>query len=402
MTEIPSPRWTFVVALACLYACDDGTPSAETKLQLSDSAGVRVVELPALEALAAPRLPARRIFTSERRGPDLYLPMTGLFLGPDTIVVSDGSELLRLSLSDTHVEKLGRQGEGPGEYMGPNWIQRRPDGGYAVYDAGLLRMTLLSPRFEVEGTRSYNSGDRVIGLLPLHLAPDTVLWATHGFSNWFHRGEWRDTLPILRMPAPGRTDTAMVIPGPEKRAVRTKLGSLRVPIGFARTGFASGSEGGFVAGANDSLRIRSFDGEGRLRLVLRGPAAEAPVSEDRRRTWHRAVMDDIPLDRLDVEREYDKAYARNTLPAFDGLHLDADGRVWVGAWPDQSAKEKTWFLFGSGGELLGTVDLPRRQFPFGMAFPEILAVHDNRVAVIRTGEWEEEFLDVYEFDTRWD
>ena len=42
------------------------------------------------------------------------------------------------------VGAFGREGEGPGEFRGPLWLLRGPDGLVAAFDLGLARLTFLS------------------------------------------------------------------------------------------------------------------------------------------------------------------------------------------------------------------------------------------------------------------
>jgi len=144
-----------------------------------------------------------------------------------------------------------------------------------------------------------------------------------------------------------------------------------VPLPFPRGGeLVVAPSGELVGGPNDRFEIRWWDPEGRPTRIVRWPAADRPLTDDRvesrkreMRAQYERSIDDAEarrsfLERLDLVFENGKV--PDVVPAFSELHLDPVGRLWVSEYlPSPGDGELTrWRVFSAEGRPLGTVETP--------------------------------------------
>lgn len=90
----------------------------------------------------------RRLERPDATWPEPFSLLAGLRELPDgRVLVSDGIEevLLRLDLAGGRSEQVGRTGQGPGEYRGPDALFPTADGGTLLVDLGNGRLSVFGP-----------------------------------------------------------------------------------------------------------------------------------------------------------------------------------------------------------------------------------------------------------------
>lgn len=127
--------------LACTLAGCQGSGELLSEAQIVDSAGVRVVSFGKLEEVHAPLLTAKLIFRTDPDETLLFRIGAGAFLADGSLLLaSEGdSELVLLDSKGAEIRRIGRPGEGPGEYLDPNWLQADGDGGSMTVPSGASR-----------------------------------------------------------------------------------------------------------------------------------------------------------------------------------------------------------------------------------------------------------------------
>jgi hypothetical protein len=358
-----------VLAGAGLAACGDAGEEAGDVV-VYDSAGVTLVEIPGLAGLTLPlREPVLELEVGSRPGTELYRVTAGRFLGSGRLVIGNTGtgELLYVDGSGEIVGRAGGEGDGPGEFRHITSIPEIRGDSITVYDVRLGRLTVLDPAGKAVETRPLQPPSRVVDLLPLAIG-DSVVLAIHGDSRVFRQGGvHRDTTPLMVF-RPSGVDTIGSWPGQEWAFAATDRGAFRTEVGFGRSLDAAGRDGRAVLGATDSLALSVRDAHGRERLRIRGTGGLRPVPAgplERARADRLAEFpEDLPATFLEAVEEVPY---HETYPAFDGLLLDADGRVWVGAFAEPGSVDRPWTVFGPDGLPRFRVVLPGSATPLDAA-----------------------------------
>ncbi|MXV94907.1 MAG: hypothetical protein F4Z92_03315, partial [Gemmatimonadetes bacterium] len=114
-------------------ACDPGDAGPEatqTVLEVTDSAGVKTVLLGNLDELAATRITPDLVASTREQGIELFNATMALFLDGGGLAVANAGAMEVLLLADdgSLARRVGRQGEGPGEFMEVTSLVRTPAG----------------------------------------------------------------------------------------------------------------------------------------------------------------------------------------------------------------------------------------------------------------------------------
>lgn len=381
--------------LACFLAgCQSGSEPL-SEVQVTDSAGVRVVRFGKLETVKAPVLEAKLIFRTDPDETVLFRIRSGAFLADGSLLLASAgnSDLVLLGSDGVELRRIGRSGDGPGEYRWPTWLQADNDGVW-VYDISLGRLTRLGPELRVEHSRSLGNGDVYFVLQPVTIARDTVL-AINGIGGGFRSsGEVRDTTPLYRIPRSGPMDTLGLWPSAERAFATVPQGSLFVPIIFSRMVVAAGRAGHVVIGSTDALDVRKFDLAGRLKWVLSGSMPPDQATPDEIEEYREILLAKIP-DTPEAVKAWRGGPVRTSVPPLGALAMDDQDRVWVAAGKRPGQKRRLWVVFDSTGMPYGRVSLPT-EFWGILRFNELLDVSGGRVALRLHTRLDEEYIEVWE------
>jgi hypothetical protein len=171
--------WRFQAGLVCIVFAANGCGRAERRAALfttTDSAGVRIVETMGLEAAdstdwSVDTTAMVTIGTFDGDDPYVFGDLAGITRDDQgRIVVADkqASEIRFFDAQGKFLHKVGRTGEGPGEYYYLMQLMRRPPDSLAILDYEGLRITILTG--DGKYVRSYrphkqaNTGPRVTGM----------------------------------------------------------------------------------------------------------------------------------------------------------------------------------------------------------------------------------------------
>ena len=118
---------------------------------VSDSGGVRTVLLGNLDELSAPGITPDVVASTQQHGIELFNATTALFLDDGGLAVANAGalEVLLLESDGSLARRVGRQGEGPGEFAEVTSLVKTP-AGFLVYDARLGRINEFTEAGEVK------------------------------------------------------------------------------------------------------------------------------------------------------------------------------------------------------------------------------------------------------------
>ena len=297
-----------------------------------------------------------RIGAADGVGPAAFGRVEAVELGPDgAVFVLDGlaHELRAFSASGSHSWTVGREGEGPGEFLAPFGLTVDPNGALLVFDPENQRATTVTRMGEVLDTRHVPGG---IALSPwpgrfdlygnlYSYRPDP----TEGYAFEIVRFDER-ARPTARM-LPPREGAAEFFEG------RTERGShMRARVPFTpRLVWRIDSRGRFVWASTDAVRYWRRDADGGDVELLSLEISRPPVTsqdltaalEGLRRFEQRGGS---------VER----SRIPDRKPPLETFVLDERDRIWSFRASGARASQSLLDVFDTDGTHIALVVLPFR------------------------------------------
>jgi hypothetical protein len=322
-------------------------------------------------------------------------------VGPsgEIVVVDQQGPALRLfDSAGRYVRDLGRPGQGPGEYIQISGVHFTPAGQVAIWDPANARISVFAEDGTVINTIRMTSGMRAAGqAFQVDTAGDFYVLAARSFVRyvvsqyaWLKVDPLGNVVDSLPVPRPNRVGRPLILwtPGGPLEPFTVETVSALSPYGYQ------------VVGRTDRYAVwrRLLDG-GVLRIERGG--RRLPVSRQEREEWE-AVEDYFRVRDRPGAKEFDPIPSRK--PFFRRLWVDESGRVWVSRYVAavhvaRSRQEKeedrgalsldwveppVWDVLDKGGELLGTVTLPRNTL--------VVAARGLMVWAIAHGRLDESYL----------
>ena len=367
------------VVLAMSACARSDEPTRVPEVTRTDSAGVEIV-VNAVTTAAVPvfatvdSVPALRIGSLDGRREEQFGTINDvepLKDGGAAILDGQAAEIRLFDSDGTYRMSLGSKGQGPGELESPSVLAALPGDTLAVYDTRPRRITRFGPDGALGRITSLEDTRGQIAVASF--LPDGRLL---GQSRWLNPNGGvlpreeptfvRDTVVLMLFSTDGSLqDTIDILPSREAiQSIQVGDGSVSVTkrtAAFGRTNVFAGHPDGIWSSSNDrfELRLREL-GSGRLIRIVRAPGLEEPITEELARAIQdRAVAEaETPDERRWAEAWYALSPRPETKPAYDRVVVDDQARVWVRTWsaPEPATR---WWVFDGGGDLLGSVDVPR-------------------------------------------
>lgn len=226
--------------VACLDLRSVAGAEAQTRVQVSDSAGVRNISLGRFEELSAPELTADLVFSTRALGVELYRVGDALLLANGGLALANtGDSRIMLFSEDGSLEgRVGGAGRGPGEF-GTITTLLTADAGFLAYDTRLGRLSRFSETGEFLTSSRLSAQSATVELRPLARDDAGNMLAILGVQRSFQpSGMKRDTTP------PAVVHGSRDRPGHARTAPRPGMGVRQQP----RSGGAHSSGNGVRAG----------------------------------------------------------------------------------------------------------------------------------------------------------
>ena len=191
-----------------------------------------------------------------------------------------------------------------------------------------------------------------------------------------------------------------------------------IPVGFAATALYAGRGPHAVLATTDSLDVTLYEASTPLTRIRSGHTPRQVTSREKE-AWTELVLDLYPeAVRPAQRRTLEQSTVRDTYPALGALKVAADGAVWIGGYTALDDAERNWTVLRRDGVPLGRLSLPvyrpellkvresgitgwapvELETTIPSASHELLDVAEDRIAVLRTSELGEEFIEVYAID----
>lgn len=282
---------------------------------------------------------------------------------------------------------VGRQGEGPGEYIAMRWMDRCWPDRIAVLDRQLLVEVAL------DGEQLQRRG--IIDLM--------------GQRPWFQACDGAGRFVALGIDMAswrGRAGAGLVRPDGEAvilhepEGERTSLG--RFPVGevhqqlsdagfhpLARVTQVAIGGGSVWIGTADDWEIRQYDLDGLLLRRFRRPGDPQPLDPDRVRELLDRELETLPPRMREFWRgRLGPDDNPPSLPAYDAFLADSQGRLWVRAYAPAGTGGNDWSVFDQEGRWLGEMTLPGTFEPLDIGPDRLLGMEldeldQPRVSVYR-------------------
>ncbi len=364
---------------------------------------VPTIRLSARELDAAPRWQAPVEYSTAGHDSLRPWPFAAAAFGPDTsLIVGAGTELFSLGPGGQGLRRLGRQGDGPGEYRTVFRIIPAADSALLVADLN-GRVTRIRPDGSVLGVipRLEAGGSGRESEPVASLGPDRIVatwWQqrpNRGALEGLPAGDFeRDPVPLLVFDSTGRwVDSLGTWSGLERVVVPQSGGMSRIPPAFARSTLHDARGDAIAIGPTDSVDVTLLrDGRPVLRLFVAGEAE--PPSRELEAAWRRGVVEELGEVGDLVIRALAGAPRVAALPRVGALVVDDERNLWVGGYVPPGGTVRPWTVFSPAGKPIGRLDLPAMVEAFLPGRSEILDASHGRLALLRETEAGERFIEV--------
>jgi hypothetical protein len=394
--------WAAALGLiACAGESDRSLEDTSADLMVTDSAGIQVISSRRSASvgldwhLAAPSV---EIGTVDGGDPAYALDRVRMAnrLPDGRIVILNGgsSELLFYDSTGLHLRTVGGAGLGPGEYRILVSVAVIDDSLW-VFDGGLGRVSVLELHgnyvrsfrldptadptrplrlYRLAGALTDSSFVLLPWLFPAHTRPQSLVFWDE-VENLLYSRNGR----LLRTIAPASGMEIQARARPQSTTLRQ----------FGRQSATAVSDSLLYYSAAERFEIRAYDGNGRLRRIIRFDHEPVQVTGERwRQLWRRAVAtqdDDIG----EPHSQWEAVDLPDREPAHGSRMVVSDGGdLWIEEyahpWEDVIPG---WHVFAPTGQWLGVVRAAARLEIHQVGTWGVLASRRDRLGVERVGIW---------------
>lgn len=326
---------------------------------------------------------------------DVFTLISAAFTSPDgrlVIANKDHPPEIRIYAPDgTLLQRIGRAGEGPGEFKGVTWVQQKGRDTLVAYDLWLSRLTQLTMDGAVLSTATVQVGAASPGVWALlGLAPDGTAVARPNMSAVSGSGPSRSKTSLQRVDvATGELSPIAVVDDlefvPTSRNVR---GTIR-PV-FGLTAPVVIADGRVFVGAGDRFRVDEYsvrgDTIGSFAMDYERRDVDAADLEAHK---ERVLAGSRAEDVVHTERYFRDAPAGEQFPALEAtgmeagksILLDSEQRLWVQEYLMPRADSAHWIIFSAEREPIARLLVDRALRLTQVDGGRVVAVHTDDVGV---------------------
>ncbi|MDE2771906.1 MAG: 6-bladed beta-propeller [Bacteroidota bacterium] len=261
------------------------------------------------------------------------------------------------------MQRIGRGGDGPGEFRSTPLIHVGPKDTVYALDTRATRLAVFAPNnfapvetIDISGTETFDAEFQTIQVVRYLIGV-----VEDGFLV-----QYRDAkIPLMSdMDAPEHTvlkllnwngdvsaDTLVKMPDRDMVYAQARgQRSMMAKIPFGRDAFMALSPDNLLYyGRNDAIEIQIHSIDGTTRRSIRVPHDPVPVTDDERYNWVSAYPDGTQDEMRSV--------LPRTRPAYEALLLDDSERIWLRLSAPEGALETRWIVVDLEGRIQATTKL---------------------------------------------
>ncbi len=378
-----------------------GMPQDRVVFEVRDSAGVRIVESVVHNATPPHTLSGMPVFDhSGLNANDPFFELRGgLFWDDGSVVVTEATRVVHMDRSGKIVFKLGRSGEGPGEFRGIRGLAFANPDQLVVVDSRLRRLTVIRDGV-VEDARQIRGiePDRPWDIHALDSLSFILGTAVTGSSMPGNRVDGRLRLPfhVFRISRDG--DVMNALPpfrGAEVVFARVGGTALFGEAPLSRSGTVAALGSNVVLSEGEGIEIKILDVEGGLERIYRVQGIDLSVDRQALEAYLSPRIERVPgkgpqeklrdvlLDDLPDQR-----------PGVSALRVSDDGDIWVREYAFEGERDyELWRVIdGATGHYCGAWALPAGFSLWDIRGDEILGSWTSALGEesVRVYRWREE------------
>lgn len=356
----------FIGLCAGCGAAGDRLPA--TGVSVTDSAGVAIINIAAQRVAEVPLTPVgdpvRTIATPTDGNFVLFRVISAVLLNDESVLaIANGgsSEVLLFDEQSKLHRRIGRKGNGPGEYLMPAMVWRRGDtlGVYDIRGPQAGRVDLYSG---AELERSIPVRTEILGggLLPLgSLADGTLLLKS---DRTFFKGRQSQDSIIAYATAPDLSNPSPILEIPHTLSygfeVAGQMQQGNVPLS-PTAAVASGTTTFFVTDGA-AFEIREYTRIGGHFRTIRIARRRTPIGRSHRDAYSDDVLRRFPAAAHDpsFQRLLQEVQYPDSLPAYDGLVVAGNGDIWASVFRVDGLEPREWHVINTEGGLVARLQLP--------------------------------------------
>lgn len=372
-------RWAPLVVLPFLAAC--GGPSTAPAISVRDSAGISIVEHSAGAIAAAPAWtlgePSVTIGGGEGEDQTFSFVATAHRLPDGRLVLADneneGTRFLVYAADGRFERRLGRAGDGPGEFRNARIMGIRGDT-LVIYDFMTARVTRMSADGTVFGTTEIaRLGPLKIGMPSGLLGDGRILTSPIPLSDTTDHGAgaYRQAGGAQAIDPEGATlDTLQGFPGAEVKLTEMSFGGQRrsfpAPLGYGKRTLY-GSDGALVhVATNASSEVATYRLPWAPVRLVRLAGAVLPVDQAARDAQIAEAIANVGRTtnvpeafRASMIESIRNAGFADSMAHYQSMTVGTDGSLWLRAMRSVADSVPHYLVLGADGRLAARVDLPK-------------------------------------------
>lgn len=363
-----------------------------------DSAGITIVEgegrgtsgLPRWRPADAADLVIGRL--EGRPEEQLYRVNDAVLLSDGRIAVANaGSSEVRIFAPDgSFLATIGGEGDGPGEFRLIADLFVLPGDTIVAWDLIASRATVLDPAGEfvravpIEATGGgarallegvFDDGTMLVGLRERDdFTPGAVSETITTYVTWTESGPLPDTVVVL-------PNSPTLFSEVEMSDGQQVIMTSQVP--FAPAGALIVTDDAVHATRQESYEVRTYDGKGELRRILRRHVARRPLDAELMDRLRRSMSErggDAKL-RETALRAIDDMPLPDSIPPLRDLRVDDDGNLWIGRTRLPGDSTRTFDVYGADGRPVATATVPDRLDILHLGAGVLLAGREDELGV---------------------
>ena len=399
----------FMGLIAACAACGDSEASPFSNVPITDSAGIRVVTNPPDDLEYAELAEEPTLSIGQLSGSDELLfgrIATARRDAVGNVVVADGQalEIRIFDVEGRHVQSLGRDGEGPGEFrtLSGAWPIRYLDETSVesrqiiAADSELDRITRFSGEGTPMGTATLAGREdmsiRTVGLAgpnavlsrasPYNL-PDFATFGGGSVVNMLGGEENRRVLFVRHRLDGALVDTLAEGKDAAVGSVARGDGVRSFGIPFSSESATAGSPFGVVVTDGVRYEIRMFGEDGSLSMIARIDDAPPVRTDEHLERYAGAGSSDA--DEAEIRERidrYQQVALPDSLPGYTDVLFTEEGVVWARRYRLPGESMTRWDVF-AGGVYLGRVAVPTSFRIEEVGRGQALGVHTDELGVQR-------------------